>query len=125
MLAVPDPWIGWWPWAVRAGRRVMRADPVDLVVYSTSPHATAHLVALSLVRRTGLPWVTDFRDPWYEEPPEPGTSRIVQGAARRLEHLVIRRSDRVVLTTERMRDTLAARYCDESLREVLSDRERV
>jgi glycosyltransferase involved in cell wall biosynthesis len=113
LLAVPDPWIGWWPWAVRAGRRVMRADPVDLV-YSTSPHATAHLVALSLVRRTGLPWVTDFRDPWYEEPPEPGTSRIVHGAARRLERLVIRRSDRVVVTTERMRDTLAARYSDES-----------
>lgn len=109
LLAVPDPWIGWWPWAVRAGRRVMSADPVDLI-YSTSPHATAHLVALSLVRRTALPWVTDFRDPWYEEPPEPGTPRLVHAAARRLERVVVQRADRIVVTTPRMRETLAARY---------------
>ena len=109
LLAVPDPWIGWWPWAVRAGRRVMSADPVDLI-YSTSPHATAHLVGLSLVRRTTLPWVTDFRDPWYEEPPESGTPRLVHAAARRLERAVVQRSDRIIVTTPRMRATLAARY---------------
>src|SRR5215831_335477 len=50
ILAIPDRWIGWWPWAVPAGRRIVRSDPVD-VIYSTSPHATAHLIALSLVRR--------------------------------------------------------------------------
>jgi glycosyltransferase involved in cell wall biosynthesis len=112
-LAVPDPWIGWWPWAVRAGRRVMRVDPVDLV-YSTSPHATAHLVALSLARRAGLPWVVDFRDPWYEQPPEPGTARAVHWAAKRLEGVVVHRANRVVASTERLREHMAARYPSES-----------
>jgi glycosyltransferase involved in cell wall biosynthesis len=88
---------------------VLKDDPVD-VIYSTSPHATAHLIALSLARRSGVRWVADFRDPWYEEPPEPGTTWLAQFAARRLECLVVRRADRIVASTVRLRDMLAARY---------------
>ena len=51
LLALPDVWTGWYPWAVAAARRVLDADPVDLV-YSTSPHATAHLIARSIARRS-------------------------------------------------------------------------
>ena len=109
ILAIPDRWIGWWPWAVAAGRRIVRNDPVD-VIYSTSPHATAHLIALSLVRRARVPWVADFRDPWYEDPPEPGTTGIGQFAARRLERRVVARADRIVASTTRLRDMLASRY---------------
>jgi len=111
-LAVPDRWIGWWPWAVRAGRQVMRTDPVDLV-YSTSPHATAHVVALRLVGRDGPPWVADFRDPWYEEPPEAETLRVVHWAGRLLERRVVRRASKIIASTERLRHVLAARYRDE------------
>ena len=109
ILAIPDRWIGWWPWAVAAGRRIVRSDPVD-VIYSTSPHATAHLIALALVRRARVPWVVDFRDPWYEDPPEPGTTRIGHFAARRLERRVVARADRIVASTARLRNMLAARY---------------
>jgi len=109
ILAIPDRWIGWWPWAVAAGRRIVRSDPVD-VIYSTSPHATAHLIALALARRARVPWVVDFRDPWYEDPPEPGTTRIGQFAARRLERRVVARADRIVASTARLRNMLAARY---------------
>jgi len=109
ILAIPDRSIGWLPWAVAAGRRIVRSDLVD-VIYSTSPHATAHLIALSIVRRARVPWVVDFRDPWYEDPPEPGTTRIRQFAARRLERRVVARADRIVASTARLRNMLAARY---------------
>src|SRR5262249_1359541 len=79
-FAIPERWIGWWPWAVAEGRQVIRDDPVD-VVYSTSPHATAHLIALELSRRSHIRWVADFRDPWFEDPPESGTPRLVHFAA--------------------------------------------
>jgi glycosyltransferase involved in cell wall biosynthesis len=111
-LAVPDRWIGWRPWAMRAGRQLMRTDPVDLV-YSTSPHATAHIVAMGLVGRHGPPWVADFRDPWYEEPPEVGTPRIIHWAGRHLERRVVHRASRVVASTERLRHALASRYWTE------------
>jgi glycosyltransferase involved in cell wall biosynthesis len=109
VLAIPDRLIGWWPWAVAAGSRVLKEDPMDLI-YSTSPYATAHLVALTLSRRSGIPWVADVRDPLYDEPPEAGTTRLGHFAARRLERLVVRRAHRIVTTTARLRDTLAGRY---------------
>jgi len=109
ILAVPDTWIGWYPWAVAAGRRILAEDPVDLV-YSTSPHATAHLIARSLARRASAPLVIDFRDPWHEDPPEPGTPPVVAWFAPRLEAMVVRAAAHVLTSTAQLRDMLRARY---------------
>lgn len=109
LMAVPDSWIGWYPWAVAAGKRIIAEDPVDLV-YSTSPHATAHLIARSLAGSAHKPWVMDFRDPWFEEPPEPGTPAIVHYFARRLERSTIAAASHVVASTPQLRDLLSQRY---------------
>jgi glycosyltransferase involved in cell wall biosynthesis len=114
LLALPDVWIGWLPWAVRAARRLVAADPIDLI-YSTSPHATAHLIARRVHAATRKPWVTDFRDPWIEDPPEPGTPAgpLYRAVNRWLERDVMRRSAAVVASTAHLRDTLRERYPDE------------
>lgn len=111
LLALPDTWIGWLPWAVAAGRRVHQSDPFD-VVYSTSPHATAHLIARRIARRSGRPWVTDFRDPWFEDPPEPGAPDgfLFRAIDRRLERGVIEDCSAVVASTTELRNLLRARY---------------
>ena len=111
LTALPDRFVGWLPWALPAGLRVARADPVDLV-YSTSPPATAHLIAAGLANVCGTPWVADFRDPWFEEPPEPGApaGRLFRAIDRRLEARVVRRCSRLVTTTGLQRDALQARY---------------
>jgi glycosyltransferase involved in cell wall biosynthesis len=111
LLALPDVWIGWLPWAVRGARQLIRDDPIDLV-YSTSPHATAHLIARRIARMADVPWVTDFRDPWIEEPPEPGTPNglIYRTIDRLLERDVVRRSAAVVASTAHLRDLLRDRY---------------
>ncbi len=111
LTALPDPWIGWLPWAVAAGRRIFRADPYDLV-YSTSPHATAQLIALLLARRSGRPWVADFRDPWYEDVPEIGapSGRLFRSLDRSLEGAVVRNCSCVTTTTDHLRELLRCRY---------------
>lgn len=111
LFAVPDTWIGWLPWAVAAGRDVFKRDPFDLI-YSTSPHATAHIIALRLAAYYDKPWVTDFRDPWYEDESEPGAPKgnLYRWANRTLEGKVIRKSHRVVTSTTQLRDLLQARY---------------
>lgn len=111
LLALPDVWAGWYPWAVAAARRVLEADTVDLV-YSTSPHATAHLIARSVARRSRRPWVADFRDPWFEEPPEPGAPDgfLFRSLDRRLERSVITSCSAVVASTTGLCDLLRKRY---------------
>lgn len=62
VLARPDRWISWWPMAVLAGLRIMRRQQIH-AIWSTYPIMTAHLVAHTLSRMRGMPWVADFRDP--------------------------------------------------------------
>jgi glycosyltransferase involved in cell wall biosynthesis len=111
LVALPDPWIGWLPWAVAAGRRVLRNDSPD-VIYSTSPHATAHVIALILASASRLPWVADFRDPWFEDPPEPGAPAgpVYMWINSLLERRVIERCAHVVTSTVHLRDVLRERY---------------
>ena len=85
-------------------------------IYSTSPHATTHLIARHIAQETGTPWVTDFRDPWIEEPPEPGSpdGPVYRTINRWLERDVVRRSAAVVASTAHLRDLLRDRYSGES-----------
>ena len=64
-FSVPDIKIGWYPFAVRKGKKIFKANNMD-VIYSTSPWPTAHLIAWSLAKKYNKPWVADFRDPWAQ-----------------------------------------------------------
>jgi glycosyltransferase involved in cell wall biosynthesis len=63
----PDEGKGWAPFAFLAALRAARHEKPD-VIFSTSAPFGAHLVALWVSRRTGIPWVADFRDEWASNP---------------------------------------------------------
>lgn len=95
LAAVPDPFVSWLFTGVPAALRALRADRAA-AVFSTSPVPTAHLIALLVARRTGTPWIADFRDPWGSGQERGRLRRRVED---RLERLVLRHADRVVATT--------------------------
>ena len=73
-MARPDRWISWRFGAVRAGLKLVRQFKPD-VIWSTYPIATAHVIGSILQRKTGLPWIADFRDPMAQDgyPADPRT----------------------------------------------------
>ena len=60
---VPDPRVGWVRPSVRFLKKYLKEYPVDAIVTTGPPHSM-HLIGLRLSRATGLPWISDFRDPW-------------------------------------------------------------
>ena len=64
-MFVPDPRVGWVGPSVRYLRKYLRKHPVDVLV-TTGPPQSMHLIGLRLHKRTGIPWIPDFRDPWTE-----------------------------------------------------------
>lgn len=64
-LYLPDPQVGWYPFALSAARAAVRERRVDAIISSSYP-ITAHFVARRLHRETGLPWLADFRDLWSD-----------------------------------------------------------
>lgn len=106
-MAQPDRWVSWWPAAVWTGMKMIRKYKPQAIM-STFPIATAHRIGLSLQKRSGLPWVADFRDSMTEPgyPRDPLTWRV----HRRLEEEAVRHCAKAVFTTEPTRDMYAERY---------------
>lgn len=112
-MARPDRWVSWRFGAVREGLRMIREFKPD-AIWSTYPIATAHLVGAELARRSGLPWVADFRDPMAQDgyPSDPQTWQqfraIEQGA---MQHAKLN-----VFTTPGAAHMYQARYPDAASR---------
>lgn len=106
-MAQPDRWVSWWPAAVWTGMKMIRKYKPQAIM-STFPIATAHRIGLSLQKRSGLPWIADFRDSMTEPgyPRDPLTWRI----HRRLEEEAVRHCAKAVFTTVPTRDMYAERY---------------
>jgi glycosyltransferase involved in cell wall biosynthesis len=105
--ALPDRWVSWWPAGVLAGLSLIRRHR-PRVIYATYPIATAHLIALTLSRLTGLPLVADYRDAMVtvDIPEDPAVRRSFM----RLEQRVIRRAAAAIFTTPRSRELYRGRY---------------
>ena len=95
-LAQPDGWASWWPAAVWQGLRLIRRHQIK-AIWSTYPIMTAHCIAHTLSRMTGLPWVADFRDP-VTSSVEAGNSFSV-ASQKRCEARVLANAARTVFTT--------------------------
>jgi peptidoglycan/xylan/chitin deacetylase (PgdA/CDA1 family)/glycosyltransferase involved in cell wall biosynthesis len=106
-FALPDRWSSWWPAAVLRGRKLIR-DERPAVIWSTYPIASAHWIASSLARSSGLPWVADFRDPMVSDGyPVDKTQRRIW---RSIETRALQQASACVFTTERAAATYAQRY---------------
>jgi len=104
---LPDQWSTWWFSGVLQGWKMIRQYRPD-VIWSTYPTATAHLIALTLQRLSGVPWVADFRDPMvYEGWPDDPLVRRVRSW---VERQTIRHCARAVFVTDSARQLYQERY---------------
>jgi glycosyltransferase involved in cell wall biosynthesis len=107
-LLTVDEQVGWLPFATRAGTRIIKENPVD-VIYSTSAPYTAHLIARRLHKHSNIPWVADFRDPWIGNFnlsfPTPFHRNLVE----RLERQVIQDASHVLVVSPPMSQSICAR----------------
>ncbi|MCH8487247.1 MAG: glycosyltransferase family 4 protein [Candidatus Cyclonatronum sp.] len=60
---IPDARCLWIRPSVRFLQHYLRENPVEAII-STGPPHSMHRIAQQLARKTGLPWLADFRDPW-------------------------------------------------------------
>ena len=108
-VCVPDAYAGWIGPAVCKGRRLLRDERFDAIL-SSSPRASVHLVAATLARTSGLPWLADYRDPWstYQFRRYPTAAH--RAAHFRLEARTLRSAAAVTAVNQPIADDLVARH---------------
>jgi len=100
-LFIPDARIGWYPFAVKAGNRLLRSEIFDAVVSIGPPHSV-HLAAAKIARNANIPFYPVFIDPWLNIAYYKGQSRskltvMIDGW---LEKRTLEKSRRAIFVTE-------------------------
>ncbi|MEO9150139.1 MAG: glycosyltransferase, partial [Burkholderiaceae bacterium] len=95
-MARPDRWVSWRFAAVREGLRLIEEFKPD-AIWSTYPIASAHQIGAELQRRSGLPWIADFRDPMAQDG-YPADPKVWQ-SFKRIEESAIAQARLSVFTT--------------------------
>ena len=91
----PDPQIGWIPFGLAAGLRLVRKYNIR-AIYSTSAPLSGHLIAARIKQITGIPWIADFRDEWVENPDISQPSRLHRKFHYGLEKRIVQQADHVI-----------------------------
>lgn len=110
-LFIPDARVGWLLTAVDAGLRLIQEHNIE-AIYNSSPPYTTSLIARQLKRRSGLRWVTGFRDPWTGFLTTPKRWFLPALVDKRLEHSVFREADAVECAWEGIVKDIAGKFPD-------------
>ncbi|OGC04355.1 hypothetical protein A2V82_05775 [candidate division KSB1 bacterium RBG_16_48_16] len=109
---VPDARIGWRRYARRLGRKIIAREGIDLI-YSSAPPYTAHLIGMDLHKRSGVPWVADFRDSWvgWLSTPQwrPKPCRRME---LNMEESVLRQADKILAAYDGVKQDLLSRHAE-------------
>lgn len=109
LFRIPDQQIGWYPFAVAKGAGIIKKKNID-VIYSSGNPWTCHLVARSLAKRYGLPWVADFRDPWLGNTYKEDKNSFISKIEEKMENSVVSAASFVVANTEQLRQQFVFSY---------------
>ncbi|HVB34927.1 MAG TPA: glycosyltransferase [Patescibacteria group bacterium] len=93
-LYFPDETVSWVPFAFAKAVRLHRRRPFD-VIYSSGPPRSSALLGLLLRAALAIPWTLEFRDPWYLS-----ARPLRRQFETKLQNLLLRRADAVVVVTE-------------------------
>jgi len=110
LASFPDHMIFWVPTAVRKGVEKCRSGRIH-AIYTTSPPHSTHLAGLFISKKSNLPWIADFRDPWTLNSYEKNrSSNAIRAAERRLETAVLKNAHKILANTETNRRNLLKEF---------------
>ena len=108
LVHLPDAQIGWLPFALRAGSRLLRGWKPDIILASGLP-ITSLLIAARLSAKFNVPWVAELRDLWVDAPGycQPSWRRRLD---RWLERRLLSTASGLVTVSQPLADQLQRRY---------------
>jgi glycosyltransferase involved in cell wall biosynthesis len=112
LLRLPDEQKNWSLLAIPRAVHMIRRHRIEWILTSGPPFSV-HLIGLAAKLFTSVRWVADFRDPWIEMLPERDAgsrSWLSDRIEEWMEAAVLRRADRVLTTTERIRHSMTVRH---------------
>jgi glycosyltransferase involved in cell wall biosynthesis len=112
LVLLPDEHKNWAVYTAIPAIRLIRRHRIGYILTSAPPHSV-HFIGLVAKMFTRVVWIADFRDPWLEmlrDAPRQEQSRLSDRLGAWMEARVMDHADKVLTTTERIRQSMIARY---------------
>ncbi|WP_158214015.1 glycosyltransferase family 4 protein [Pusillimonas sp. T2] len=104
-MHVPDRYIGWYPFARRASMQLIDNGWRPDVIYASATPYTALMVAASIGKKYGIPWVGELRDLWTDNP-----YARHRALSKWLEQRTLRSAAALVTVSEPLANVLRGKY---------------
>jgi glycosyltransferase involved in cell wall biosynthesis len=106
-VLLPDPRIFWLNPATKFALDILEKNEIRAIITTGPPHSM-HLIGRRLKKKTGLPWIADFRDPWSEWDVlrRMHTGKLAMRLHQKLERSVLQEADLVISATPGLSETL-------------------
>lgn len=108
---VPDVDVFWAIGSLRKISQIIKKEKIE-IIYSSSPFASVHIAAL-LYRKyvnKSIKWVVEFRDPWTFNPFRNKKMNFFEKIDHKLESLVLRSCDYIIVTSDAYRQEFMNKY---------------
>lgn len=104
---IPDPRVFWVKPSVNYLLDILEKNNIQAIITTGPPHSM-HLIGRDLKRKSGLPWIADFRDPWstWEFLDTLPMMKTIRRRHERLEQSVFREADNVVTISPTFQEEL-------------------
>lgn len=108
------------PWANLVAKKAVNEFPAGVhAILSSSPAYSCHMAGLRIKKKTGLPWIADFRDLWVGRPYRAYYSVWHKWVDQKLEAQVVKHCDQLILASPAWKQVFISRY-GEMIREKIT-----
>ncbi|MDP3685153.1 MAG: glycosyltransferase family 4 protein [Ignavibacteria bacterium] len=110
-LFIPDARIGWYPFAVKYLKKLLKEEKFDAIITVGPPHST-HLIGMKLSKQFHLPHVPIFIDPWvdivyYKDFKRSG---LTVSLDKYFEKSVLANAGHIIFVTKSMQEDFVSKY---------------
>lgn len=88
-------------------------------IHSTSFPSSDHWCALKIKKATGLPWIAQFHDPWYDNPFRRFKTKWLKKRDLEMEKQVVENADVIIHNNEAIKELWRRRYGEEIVMKVV------
>lgn len=104
---IPDARLGWIPFIIKEGKKIIEKENIDLIFSSSPPHSL-QIGSYYLSKSSKVKWVADFRDPWTNAYwlKNLNKNRLSSYIDKHLERKVLRKADLITTVSDEIIEML-------------------
>lgn len=109
LIFLPDSHIMWLFPAMKAAKKIIKKNKIDIVYTSAPPHSI-NVLGLILQARHKIPWVADFRDPWTQNFIESWSTKLHYLLDKKFESEVYKKASKVIFVTPFCKTLMTSKF---------------